>query len=62
LVTKRLYIAGFTYLILVAIPDRGQAADPAFCRRYARDTLVQVRKGLTSPHCGVGLARHPLVK
>jgi hypothetical protein len=31
------------------------AADPAFCKPYARAALVQAREGLASPRCGAGL-------
>jgi hypothetical protein len=31
------------------------AADPAFCKQYARAALVQVRGALGNPHCGAGL-------
>jgi len=40
---------------LVAAPIPVRAADPAFCRQYARTALVQVRGALASPHCGAGL-------
>ena len=32
-----------------------QAADPGFCRQYAKAALNQVRGGLTSPACASGL-------
>jgi len=31
------------------------AADPAFCKQYARAALNQVRAGLSSPRCAGGL-------
>ena len=31
------------------------AADPEFCRQYARSALSQVRGGLSNPACGGGL-------
>jgi hypothetical protein len=31
------------------------AADPSFCKPYARAALVQVREGLASSRCGAGL-------
>jgi hypothetical protein len=31
------------------------AADPGFCRQYARSALVQARAGLTDPACGGAL-------
>jgi hypothetical protein len=39
----------------VAAPIPARAADPAFCKPYARAALVQVREALASPHCGAGL-------
>jgi hypothetical protein len=41
--------------VLVAAPAPVRAADPAFCKPYARAALVQVREGLASPRCGAGL-------
>jgi hypothetical protein len=32
-----------------------RAADPAFCRQYARAALVQARGALAGAHCGAGL-------
>jgi hypothetical protein len=32
-----------------------RAADPAFCKQYAQAALKQVRGGLASPACAVGL-------
>jgi hypothetical protein len=31
------------------------AADPAFCRPYAKAALIQVRGGLASPACAAGM-------
>jgi hypothetical protein len=42
-------------LALAAAPTPVRAADPAFCRQYARAALVQVRAALASEHCGAGL-------
>jgi hypothetical protein len=42
-------------VLLVVAPTIVRAADPAFCRQYARGALVQAREGLASPHCGAGL-------
>jgi hypothetical protein len=41
------------FVLLPLAPVR--AADPAFCKPYARAALVQVREGLASPRCGAGL-------
>jgi hypothetical protein len=41
--------------LLVAGLATARAADPAFCKPYARAALVQVRQGLASPRCGAGL-------
>src|ERR1700722_11905525 len=38
--------------LLAATTFPARAADPAFCRQYARAALVQVRGALASPHCG----------
>jgi hypothetical protein len=49
-------IAGLALSVLVvAAPTIVRAADPAFCKQYARGALVQAREGLASPRCGVGL-------
>jgi hypothetical protein len=40
-------------LLLAAAPVR--AADPAFCKPYARGALLQVREGLASSRCGARL-------
>jgi hypothetical protein len=32
-----------------------RAADPAFCRQYAKAALNQVRAGLSNPRCAGGL-------
>jgi hypothetical protein len=41
--------------LLAATSFPARAADPAYCRQYARAALVQVRGALASPHCGAGL-------
>ncbi len=53
----KLPITAFSVLssLLVAAPAPVRAADPAFCKPYARAALVQVREGLASPRCGSGL-------
>ena len=49
-------IAGLVLaVLLVAAPTIVRAADPAFCKQYARGALVQAREGLASPRCGAGL-------
>lgn len=47
--------AAWMLFALAAAPIPVRAADPAFCRQYARAALVQVRGALASPHCGAGL-------
>ena len=53
----KLPITAFFVLIsvLTATPAPVRAADPAFCKPYARAALIQVREGLASPRCGAGL-------
>ena len=53
----KLPITAFFILLslLVAAPASVRAADPAFCKAYARAALLQVREGLASPRCGAGL-------
>jgi hypothetical protein len=53
----KLPITAFSVLssLLVAAPAPVRAADPAFCKPYARAALVQVREGLASSRCGAGL-------
>ena len=49
-------IAGLVLAVLLAgAPTIVRAADPAFCKQYARGALVQAREGLASPRCGAGL-------
>jgi hypothetical protein len=49
-------IAGLVLaVLLVAAPTIVRAADPAFCKQYARGALVQAREGLASARCGAGL-------
>jgi hypothetical protein len=43
-----------TLLTLILVPE-AKAADPGFCRQYARAALIQVRGGLSDPACGRGL-------
>jgi hypothetical protein len=51
----RLPFAALALFALAAAPIPVRAADPAFCKQYARAALVQVRGALASPHCGAGL-------
>ena len=53
---ERLSVAVSILLVSLAMASfPARAADPAFCRQYARAALVQVRGALASPHCGAGL-------
>jgi hypothetical protein len=47
--------ASILLLLLVMAPLPVRAADPAFCRQYARAALAEVRGALASPRCGAGL-------
>ena len=38
-------------LMLLLSLTFAQAADPGFCKQYAKAALIQVRGGLTSPAC-----------
>jgi hypothetical protein len=42
-------------LLAIAQSAAAYAADPGFCRQYARAALGQVRGGLSNPACGSGL-------
>jgi hypothetical protein len=55
--TGKLPITAFSVLLslLGAAPAPVRAAEPAFCKSYARAALVEVREGLASPRCGAGL-------
>jgi hypothetical protein len=48
-------LALFLALVPILGPGLVHAADPDFCRPYARTALVQVRDALASPRCGAGL-------
>jgi hypothetical protein len=43
------------FAVLATAPAGVRAADPAFCKQYAKAALVQAREGLASPRCGAGL-------
>ena len=45
---------GVAVVLALGITEAG-AADPAFCRQYARTALIQVREALASPRCGASL-------
>jgi hypothetical protein len=49
------FTAASIIVFATAAPIPARAADPAFCKSYARAALVQVRAALASPHCGAGL-------
>jgi hypothetical protein len=54
--TTRLLLATVLSASLITLaPTVVHAADPGFCRQYARAALVQVRDGLASPVCGRAL-------
>jgi hypothetical protein len=44
----RVFLSALLVLILFT---EAQAADPAFCRQYAKAALSQVRGGLSNPAC-----------
>jgi hypothetical protein len=53
--TRRLLFMALLRLLLATGPNPAHAADPAFCKQYARAALMQVRGALASPHCGAEL-------
>jgi hypothetical protein len=46
---SKVFLAALLALILFT---EAQAADPAFCRQYAKAAVNQVRGGLSDPACG----------
>jgi len=53
---RRLHFTALALSLLVAgQPATVRAADPAFCRQYARAALVQARGALASPRRGAAL-------
>jgi hypothetical protein len=48
----RVFLSALLALILFT---EAQAADPVFCRQYAKAALNQVRGGLSNPACAGGL-------
>jgi hypothetical protein len=43
------------FAFLVCGLTAAHAADPDFCKQYAKTALIQVRGGLSDPACGGGL-------
>jgi hypothetical protein len=52
---KRPFAAVLTTCLTMAQLATAHAADPGFCRQYARSALDQVRAGLSDPACGGAL-------
>jgi hypothetical protein len=52
--TLRFTVFLSTWLTSILLTE-AQAADPGFCRPYARAALNQVRGGLSNPACAAGL-------
>jgi hypothetical protein len=52
---RRPFTAAGILSLSLAAPVPVGAADPAFCKQYARAALAHVRAALASPHCGAGL-------
>ncbi len=42
-------------LLTMILVGQAQAADPGFCRQYAKAALNQVRGGFSSPACAGGM-------
>jgi hypothetical protein len=53
--TKRPFAAVLMTSLAMAQLAAAHAADPGFCRQYARSALDQVRAGLSDPACGSAL-------
>jgi hypothetical protein len=53
--TRRPFAAVLMTSLAMAQLDAAHAADPGFCRQYARSALDQVRAGLSDPACGGAL-------
>jgi hypothetical protein len=53
--TKRPFAALLMTSLAMAQLAAARAADPGFCRQYARSALDQVRAGLSDPACGGAL-------
>jgi hypothetical protein len=53
--TRRSFAAVLMTSLAMAQLAAAHAADPGFCRQYARSALDQVRAGLSDPACGGAL-------
>jgi hypothetical protein len=53
--TERPFAAVLMTSLAMAQLAPARAADPGFCRQYARDALHQVQTGLSDPACGGAL-------
>jgi hypothetical protein len=51
----RFVAACFPWIYLVAGLTDGRAADPGFCRPFAKAAIKQVQGALADPRCGAGL-------
>jgi hypothetical protein len=52
---SKLTSAAALSIFLTSITSAVHAADPGFCKQYARAALSQVHGGLANPSCGGGL-------
>ena len=50
-----LFPSVFLLASVALAPTAARAADPGFCKQYARAALVQVHGALENPRCGAGL-------
>jgi hypothetical protein len=48
-------VACVSSMLIVSGLSAAHAADPGFCRQYAKSALNQIRGGLADPGCGRGL-------
>jgi hypothetical protein len=55
LTNKLSFTVFLSTLLTLILFTEAKAADPGFCRQYARAALVQVRGGLSDPACAGGL-------
>jgi hypothetical protein len=53
--TGRLASTAISSMLLLAAMTAAHAADPGFCRQYAKASLNQVRGGFANPACAGGL-------
>jgi hypothetical protein len=50
------FVAGcFLPLFWMTGLSGARAADPGFCRQFAKAAMIQVREALADPRCGAGL-------